>query len=74
MLNYNDKSTCKACVSFRKIKKRIRKFKELVDRRYIYQKELVKPYGDFRHLIKRTASDKVLRDKTFNIAKSPEDY
>ena len=27
--------------------------------------------GDFKDLIKRTASDKVLRDKAFNIAKSP---
>ena len=26
-------------------------------------------YGDFKDLPKRTASDKVLRDKTFNIAK-----
>ena len=24
-------------------------------------------YGDFKHLAKRTASDKVLRDKGFNI-------
>ena len=27
-------------------------------------------YGDFKDLSKRTASDKVLRDKAFNIAKS----
>ena len=26
-------------------------------------------YGDFRYLSRRTASDKVLRDKAFNIAK-----
>ena len=26
-------------------------------------------YGDFKDLTKRTASDKVLRDKAFNIAK-----
>ena len=30
------------------------------------------PYGDFKDLAKRTASDKVLRDKAFNIAKNPE--
>ena len=30
-------------------------------------------YGDFKDLAKRTASDKVLRDKTFNIAKNPKD-
>ena len=27
-------------------------------------------YGDFKDLTKRTASDKILRDKTFNIAKN----
>ena len=26
-------------------------------------------YGDFKDLIERTAADKVLRDKAFNIAK-----
>ena len=26
-------------------------------------------YGDFKYLTKRTASDKILRDKAFNIAK-----
>ena len=29
-------------------------------------------YGDFKDLARRTASDKVLRDKAFNIAKSPK--
>ena len=29
-------------------------------------------YGDFKDLARRTASDKVLRDKTFNIAKYPK--
>ena len=29
-------------------------------------------YGDFKDLAKRTASDKVLRDKAFKIAKSPK--
>ena len=29
-------------------------------------------YGDFKDLAKRTASDKVLRDKAFNIAKNPK--
>ena len=28
-------------------------------------------YGDFNNLPRRTASDKVLRDKAFNIAKNP---
>ena len=29
-------------------------------------------YGDFKDLAKRTASDKVLRDKAFKIAKNPK--
>ena len=29
-------------------------------------------YGDFKDLPKRTAADKVLRDKAFNIAKDPK--
>ena len=29
-------------------------------------------YGDFKDLAKRTASNKILRDKTFNIAKNPK--
>ena len=29
-------------------------------------------FGDFKHLAKRTASDKVLKDKAFNIAKNPK--
>ena len=28
-------------------------------------------YGDFKDLPRRTASDKVLRDKAFNIGKNP---
>ena len=29
-------------------------------------------YGDFKDLKRRTAADKVLRDKTFNITKNPK--
>ena len=56
-----------------KIKKQF-KFKEAVDTSYIYKNELDKAcfqhdmaYGDFKDLAKRTAADKVLRDKTFKI-------
>ena len=31
-------------------------------------------YGGFKDLKKRTAADKVLRDKAFNIAKNPKYY
>ena len=29
-------------------------------------------YEDFKDLLRRTASDKVLRDKAFNIARNPK--
>ena len=29
-------------------------------------------YGDFKDLAGRTASDKILRDKVFNISKNPK--
>ena len=29
-------------------------------------------YGDFKDLKRRTASDKILRDKAFNLAKNPK--
>ena len=29
-------------------------------------------YGDFKDLTRRTASDKILRDKAFNIANNPK--
>ena len=31
-------------------------------------------YGDFKDLAERTASDKILPDKAFNIAKNPKYY
>ena len=62
---------------FTKNKERIQKFKETGDTSYIYKNELDKAcfqhdmaYGDFKDLARRTASDKVLRDKAFNIAKN----
>ena len=30
------------------------------------------PYGDFKDLLRRKVSDKVLHDKTFSIAKNPK--
>ena len=67
------------CGSFFKTKEKIQKFKETEDTNYIYKNELGKTcfqhdmaYGDFKDLAKRTASDKALRDKAFNIAKNPK--
>ena len=55
------------------------KTKEAGDTSYIYKNELDEAcfqhdiaYGDFKDLAKRTASDKLLRDKAFNIAKNPK--
>ena len=49
------------------------------DSRYIYQKgldkgcfQLVKAYEDFDDLARRTASDNILHNKAFNIAKNPK--
>ena len=64
-----------ACGPFTKNKGRIQKFKETGDTSYIYKNELDKAcfqhdiaYGDFKDLAKRTAADKVIRDKAFKIA------
>ena len=66
--------TYSACGPFTKNKERIQKFKETGDGSYIYKNELDKPcfqhdmtHGDFKDLKRRTASDKVLRDKAFNM-------
>ena len=69
--------TYSACGPSTKNKNRVQKFKETGDSRYIYQNELDKAcfqhsmtYGDFEDLTRKTVSDKILRDKTFNIAKN----
>ena len=69
--------TYSACGPFTKNKKWIQKFKETGDTSYIYKNELDKAcfhydmaYGDFKDLKRRTASDKVLRDKAFTISKN----
>ena len=71
--------TYSACGQFTKNKDRIQKFKETGDASYIYKNVLDKAcfqhgmaYGDFNDIARRTASDNVLRDKAFNIAKNPE--
>ena len=71
--------TYSASGSSTKNKVRIEKFKETGDTNYIYKVVLGKAcfqhdmaYGDFQDLGGRTASDEVLRDKAFNIAKNPK--
>ena len=71
--------TYSACGPFTKNKERIQKFKETGDTKYIYKNKLDKACfqhdkvsGDFKDLVRRRASDKVLRNKAFNIAKNPK--
>ena len=68
-----------ACGPFTRHKERIKKFKQTGDTRYIYRNELDKAclqhdstYADHKDLINRTKSDKVLRDKAYNIASNSE--
>ena len=69
--------TYSACGPFTETKERIQEFKETGDTNYIYKNELDKAcfqhdmaYGDFKDLTRRTTSDKVFKDKAFNIAKN----
>ena len=75
--------TYSACGPFTKNKKRIEKFMQTGNTDFIYKNELDKAcfqhnmaYGKSKHLIKRTQSDKVLKDKAFKIANNPnfDDY
>ena len=68
-----------ACGPFTKHKERIKKIKQTGDTRYLYKNELDKAcfqhdsaYADHKDLINRTKSDKVLRDKSYDIASNPE--
>ena len=69
--------TYSACGPFSQNKERIQKLKETGDTDYIYKNEIDKAcfqhdmaYEDFKDLARRTASDNVLRDKVFNIARN----
>ena len=71
--------TCSACGPFTKNKERIKKFMKSGNTDYIYKNELDKAcfqhdmaYGKSKDLVKRTQSDKVLRDKAFKVASNPK--
>ena len=71
--------TYSACRPFTNNDKKKLKIKETGDTKDIYRNELDKAYfqhdiayGDFIDLARRTASDNVLRNKAFNIAKNPK--
>ena len=68
-----------ACGPFTGHKERIKEFKRTGDTRYIYRNKLDKAclqhdsaYADHKDLINRTKSNKVLRDRAYNIASNPE--
>ena len=67
--------TYNAYGSFTKNKERIQKIMQTGDMCHIYRNDLDKAcfqhdmaYGNYKNLVKRTESDKVLNDKTFKIA------
>ena len=67
------------CGPFTRHKERIKEFKRTGDTRYIYRNELDKvcfqhdsAYANHKNLINRTVADKVLKDKAYDIASSPE--
>ena len=71
--------TYSASGPFTKSRERIQKFKETGDSQYLHQNELDRAcfqhdmaYEDFKDLTRRRASDKILRDKAFDIDKNPK--
>ena len=71
--------TYSACGPLRKNKERIEKFTQTGNTNFIYKNELDKAcfqhdlaYGKSEDLVRRTQSDKVLRDKAFKIASDPK--
>ena len=75
----NNKFTYNACGPFTKNKERIKKFMQSGNTDFIYKNELDKAYfqhdiayGKSKDLVKKTQSDKVLREKAFKIASNPK--
>ena len=71
--------TYSACGPFTKNKERIEKFMQTGNTDFIYKNKLDKAcfqhdmaYGKLKYLVKRTQSDKVLKDKAFKIASDPK--
>ena len=71
--------TYSACGPFPKNKERIEKFVQAGNTDFIYKTEVDKAcfqhdmvYGKSKDLIKRTQSDKALKDKAFKIASDPK--
>ena len=71
--------TYSACGPFTKNKERIEKFMQTGNTSFIYKSKLNKAcleqymaYRKSKYLVKRTQSDKALRDKAFKIASDPK--
>ena len=71
--------TYSACGPFTQNKERIEKFMQTGNTDFIHKNELDKAcfqhdmgYGKSKDLLRRTQSDKVLRDKAFEIASDPK--
>ena len=71
--------TYSSCEPFTKNKERIEKFMQTGNTDFIYRNELDKAcfqhdmaYGKAKDLVRRTQSDKILRDKAFKIASDPK--
>ena len=71
--------TYSTCGPFTRNKQRLQKFMQAGDTYYIYKNELNKTYfqhdmayGKYKDLERRTQSDKVLKDKAFEITNNPK--
>ena len=69
--------TYRACGPFTKHRERIQKFRETGDLKHLYRNELDKAcfaldaaYSDSKDLAKRSISDKILKDRAYEIAKN----
>ena len=65
------------CGSFTKNRERFQKFRETGNLKHLYRKELDKAcfahytaYFDRKNLVKRTISDKILKDRAYEIARN----
>ena len=69
--------TYSTCGPFTKHRERIQKFRETCNLKYLYRNELGKAcfahdaaYSDSKDLAKRTISDKILKDRAYEIARN----
>ena len=69
--------TYSACGPFTKDRERIQKFRETVNLKHLYRNELDKgcfannaAYSDSKDLAKRTNSDKILKNRAYEIARN----